>query len=310
MGKKVKTAATPDYMGLAKQESAANKQNLADQLRANRPTQVSTEGQVGWSQDPTTGEWTQTSTLNAPQQQLYDTQLGNQQGIADKSGQMLQNFNPDYSGIPKMGEVGQFNQQATDLYNQLAQPGLDRQVNSQRARAAAMGIPEFGSRAGDNMNQQLGDLTSRSGMMGAQAGIHQGNIMFDQQNQLHRQGYQDINNQLGNIQGLMGLGRQQSANPTFNPFASAGMAQTPNLTGAANQQYQAEQAKLNAQAASRGGLLSTIGNVAGMALGGPIGGMIGSGIGGLFGGGGNTGSATTTPYTGTGYGYQVPSYWG
>ena len=289
MGKSAKTAPVPDYNSAALNQAAVSKQNIADQLRANRPSQSSTEGNMNWSQDPS-GNWTQTSTLNQPNQDLYNQQLGNQQGIADKSGQMINNFDTsqvDFSGAPKMGEVGGFNQQATDLYNQLAQPGLDRQVNSQRARAAAMGIPEFGSRAGDSMNQQLGDMTSRSGMMGAQAGIQQGNTMFGQQNALHQQGVSDILGQrqanLGNLTGLMGLGRQQSANPAFNPFGSAGLSSTPDLMGAATATQKAQQDAINAKNASSGQLLGGLGSLAGSVFG-PVGAAAGGALAkGMFG---------------------------
>lgn len=278
MSKTPKTAPIPDYSGLAKEEAALSKVAANDQAHANRPTQIGTEGSVKWAQDPITGEWTQTSELNAPNQAVYDAQLRNDQLSADKAAEMLRTFNPDHGAIPEMGQVGQFNQQATDLFNQLAQPGLDRQVNSSRARAAAMGIPEFGSRAGDNMNQQLGDIVSRSGMMGAQAGIDQGNIMFNQQNALHNQGYQDIANQLRDITAMKGMGKPQGANPTFSPFAAAGLAGTPDLTGAAQATNKAQQDALNAKAAAKNAPLGTIASIAGTVLGGPIGGAIGRGL--------------------------------
>jgi len=270
MAKSSKTPPVPDYTSLANLQGVNAKAAWENQLRANRPNQTNQFGASTWSQDPI-GNWTQNTQLNGPQQDIFNQQQSNQQGIADKSGQMINDFDTsqiDFSGAPKMGEVGGFNQQATDLYNQLAQPGLDRQVNSQRARAAAMGIPEFGSRAGDNMNQQLGDMTSRSGMMGAQAGINQGNTMFGQQKELHQQGVSDILGKrqanLGNLTGLMGIGKEMGT-PKFDSFTPAGAYQTPDLMGAASKGYDASLNTTNAGNADKANTMKTVGTIASIA---------------------------------------------
>jgi hypothetical protein len=271
MGKKTKTPDAPNYSGLAEQQAALSNQNWNTQLQANRPNQSNQFGQSTWSQDPTTGQWSQATTLNQPQQDIFNSQQANHGHLAGINNQLLNNYDysqVDLSGAPAMGQVGQFNQQATDLYNQLAQPGLDNQNNAARARAAAMGIPEFGSRAGTTMNQQIADATSRSGMMGAQAGIQQGNTMFGQQNQLHQQGVSDILNQkqanVNQLQGLMGLGQQMGV-PQFENFTGAGALATPDLMGAANSQYNANLDKTNASNADSANTMKTVGTIASIA---------------------------------------------
>lgn len=415
MGKKSKAPmpAAPDYTALANQQAEASKKAIQEQTLANRPTQIGTEGSMTWTQDPTTGAWTQTSQLNQPQQDLYNTQLGNRQQLSNLAGSMLGNYDTsqvdfskapalpgisdygavpgqadyskapsmpgvsdyssltdipgqvDYSSLGSIPQVGQYNQQATDLYRQLGQPDLDRAQAARRAALAARGISDVTSQAGTNMEAQLADQSNRFAMEAALRGIQQGNVMFGQGMQgyqqgaqnlnnnwqqamagrqqgvnemntqfnqglglrqqgvgeqntlwgqgmqgyqqnannlnnqftqgmgLHQQGVNDILNQrnsnMGQLQGLMGLAGNQSPNPSFAGFSGSGMAQTPDLMGASQAQYQAAVNQANAKNASKGGLLGTIGGIAGTALGGPLGGAIGSGIGGLFGGGGGGG---------------------
>ena len=195
MGKKTKTPKAPDYTGLANQQAAQAKEAWGTALQANRPSQTNQFGNLSWEQDPVTGQWTQNTQLNQPQQDIFNAQQGNQQQIANMAGGMLGGLDTsqiDFSGAPAMGQVGQFNQQATDLYRQLGQPDLDRSQNARRADLAARGISDLNSGAGANLMQQLGDQTNRFGMEAAQRGITQGNTMFGQQNQLHQQGIQDI----------------------------------------------------------------------------------------------------------------------
>ena len=271
MGKKSKTPQAPDYTALAQMQAAQGQEAWKTALNANRPNQTNQFGSLTWSQDPTTGQWTQSNQLNQPQQGIFNQQQANQQQLANMAGGMLGGLDTsqiDFSGAPAMGQVGQFNQQATDLYNQLAEPGLAQAENAQRARAAAMGIPEFGSRAGTTMNQQLADARSRSGMMGAQAGIQQGNQMFNQQMQARQQGINDILQQRGanlaQMQGLMGLGQSMQM-PQFNQFGQTAPYSTPDLMGAAQGNYNAQMDKTNAKNADRSNTLQAVGTAAGIA---------------------------------------------
>ena len=297
MGKKSKTPEAPNYAGLAQQQSEMTNKNWQTQLQANRPNQISPTGSMTWEQDPTTGQWTQTVALTPEQQGIFNTQQVNQQTIGNLAGGLLGNYdasNIDLSQAPAMGQVGQFNQQATDLYNQLAAPQLQRQRAAKEAQMAAMGLGMGSGQAYNTQQELLNDAENRSAMMAAQAGIQQGNTMFGQQNQLHQQGVQDILNQkqanLAQLSGLMGLS-QSAGMPNFGNFATAGNLTTPDMMGAAQQNYAAQMNAANAKSAGNSALLGTIGGIAGTFIGGPAGAAIGSGLGSAIGGGGGGSSS-------------------
>lgn len=271
MSKKTKTPEAPNYAGLAQQQAEQAKGAWNAQLQANRPNQTNQFGSLTWEQDPTTGQWTQSTTLNQPQQDIFNQQQANQQQIANMGGGLLSGFDTsqvDLSGAPAMGQVGQFNQQATDLYNQLAAPQLQRQRAAKEAQMAAMGLGMGSGQAYNTQQELLNDSENRSAMMAAQAGIQQGNTMFGQQNQLHQQGVQDILAQkqanLGQLSGIMGLGQSMGV-PQFNQFGQAGAYQTPDLMGAAQNQYGANLDKTNAANADKANTMKTVGTVASIA---------------------------------------------
>ena len=268
MGKKTKTPDAPDYTGLANQQAAQAKESWQTALNANRPSQSNPFGKLTWAQDPTTGAWSQDVSFNPEQQKIFDAQQANQGTLAGKVGGMMGGFDTsqiDFSGAPEAGKVGQFDQRATDLYRQLGQPDLDRSQAARRASLAARGISDVTSEAGRNMEAQLGDQTNRFGMEAAQRGIAQGNTMFGQQNALRQQEIGNILSQrqanLGQLQGLMGL-TQNMGTPQFDQFAQTNPYQTPDLMGAAQNQYQAGLDKSNAKNADNANTMKTIGTAA------------------------------------------------
>jgi len=262
MGKsKTQTPAAPDYTSLAKEQGAASKDAWQTNLTTNRPNQSNQYGSSSWSQDPANGQWTQSTQLNGPQQDIFNSQQGNQQQVANMAGGMLGNFDTSQISTDGMPKVGQYNQQATDLYNKLAQPELDRRLAARRAQASAMGISDLTSQAGTNLEQQLADQTSRSGMMGAQAGIDQGNKMFSQGMDAYQQGINTRKANLSQLQGLMGLG-QQVGTPQFGNFYTSGQYNVPDLMGAASKGYDAQLNTTNAANADKSNAMSTLGTIA------------------------------------------------
>ena len=271
MSKKTKTPEAPNYSALASQQAEMANKNWQTQLQANRPNQYNQFGSSTWEQDPATGQWTQRTQLNQPQQDIFNQQQANQQQIANMGGGLLGSFDTsqvDLSKAPGMGTVGGFNQQATDLYNQLAAPQLQRQRAAKEAQMAAMGLSLGSGKAYDTQQELLNDSANRSAMMAEQAGIQQGNTMFGQQNQLHQQGVQDILSQkqanLGQLSGLMGLGQQMGV-PQFENFTGAGALATPDMMGAAQNQYGANLDKTNAANADKANTMKTVGTVASIA---------------------------------------------
>lgn len=301
MGKKTKTPDPMEGIGVAQAEYNVNKQNALDTTAMNRPNQSNQFGNLTWTQDPTTGQWTQNVSLNDQQQNIFNQQQGNQQQIANMGGGMLSGFDTsqmdfsnapnmpsgvadyskygmpnvaDYASLGAMPQVGQYSQQATDLYNQLMQPQLDRQRAAKEAQMAAMGLSLGSGNAWNNEQFNLNDAANRSSLMGAQAGINQGNTMFNQalagrqqganeltnqfnqgmgirqqgvneannnwmqQMGLHQQGISDIVGErqanLGQLQGLLGLGQSMNT-PQFENFTPATNTPNLNVSGIANQ---------------------------------------------------------------------------
>lgn len=319
MGKGGKTQ-TPNVMNgiaMAQGQWNANQNYAQNQTIANRPEQSNQYGRLTWSQDPTTGAWTQSNTLNPQQQEIFDAQQRLQGGLATIQGGVLGNLDTsqvnlgnapqmpgvvdysqlgaipgqvDYGLLGNMPNIGQYSQQATDLYNKLAQPGLDRSRAAEEAKMAAMGMNPGSGKAWDNSQFNLNDAENRSRMMAAQAGIQQGNTMFGQEMDKYKQSVQNLNNQyqqglnqynigqqqldnqfqqgmglhqqgvsdilhqkqanLGQLSGLMGLGQQMGV-PQYGNFTGATTAPWLNFTDEANKGFLRETNAANADAAAK-----------------------------------------------------------
>jgi hypothetical protein len=97
---------TPDFIGAAEKTAASAADAANKQTVANRPNQTDPYGnKSSWVQDPTTGQWTQSTTLSSGNQGLYDQQQQIQSGLLGQAGA---NFaNPlDTSGLPQYQQLG------------------------------------------------------------------------------------------------------------------------------------------------------------------------------------------------------------
>jgi hypothetical protein len=285
MGKGSKAPAAPNYTAIAQQQQQLGQQAWSTALNANRPNQTNQFGSLTWEQDPTTGQWTQSSQLNQPQQDIFNQQQANQQQIANMAGGMLGGFDTsqvDFSKLGAMPTVGGYNQQAIDTMRALQAPQLQQQRNAAEAKLAAMGMNTGSGKAWENAQRAIGTNESQADLQAIQAGISQGNTEYNQAMAGRQQGVNEILGQkqanLGQISGMMGLGQQMGV-PQFNSFQGMQPYNVADLTGAAQNQYQAQLDQYNAKKASSGGLLGTIGGIAGSFLG-PVGSAIGSKIGG------------------------------
>lgn len=270
MGKKSKTQtpAPMDTTALGQQQADENERVYDVNLNAARPNQSNVFGNLTWSQDPDTGQWTQNVGLSQEQQGL----MGGLTGLTNTALGGYDASNIDFSQLGDMPQVGQYNQQATDLYNKLAQPQLDRQRSAKEAQMAAMGLNLGSGRAYDTQQELLNDSANRSAMMGAQAGIQQGNTMFGQALQSRQQGANEMLSQkeanLGQLSGLMGL-RQNIGSPQFQSVGATPQLSGVDYTGLANQKYQQQLNATNASNADRAAknqsTASTLGTVASVA---------------------------------------------
>jgi hypothetical protein len=81
----------PDYAALAQQQAKLDQEATDRQTQANRVNQVTSEGSLTWSKDPTTGQWTQTQTLSPELQAARAQQQKIQQGLAETAGGLMGN---------------------------------------------------------------------------------------------------------------------------------------------------------------------------------------------------------------------------
>ena len=85
---------------------------------------------------------------------------------------------------------------------------------------------------------------------------------------IHNQGTKDITAELGanlgQLQGLLGLG-QQVGTPQFENFYTSGQYNVPDLMGAASKNYDAQLNTTNAANADKSNKMSTLGTIASVA---------------------------------------------
>lgn len=271
MGKKTKVPKAPNYSAQADKQTAANKLAWQTGVQANRPDQKNAWGGVDWTQDPTTGDWTQTETLAPEYEALRQQQVGNQGGLAELAGQNIGSFDAsqiDLSGAPAMPTVGGYNQQVIDTMRALQAPQLDRARAAKEQQLAAMGMGTGSGTAWNTEQQNIGDRESRADMQAIMGGIDQGNKEFTQGMQAHQTGVNDILQQrqgnLGQLSGLMGL-IDKVKNPTFQNVNNVGTYNPADLMAAQKAQYDAALNKSNAGNADKSNTMGTIGTVASVA---------------------------------------------
>lgn len=277
MGGKKKAPPAPDYKGLAQQQAALSSQNIQQQTVANRPDQITSSGSIKWTQDPSTGKWTQTETLSPELQAIRDKQ------IAQLSG--LQN-NPAFQGP-------QFNQAYADKYSNdmltaltaRMDPQYQRDQESMATKLRLQGLQpgtEAYDRAYKNLLTSQGDVRAQANLQAQLAGGAEARNQFQTEYQAALQNYLLPYQTYAATSGGAG-----NLVPQYQGFTGSGSAATPDILGAAQQSYaQQMQAYNEAQAkkSSKGSSIGTIvGGVGGFMVGGPAGAAIGASAGGQLG---------------------------
>lgn len=254
----------PDFQKIAKQQSAISQQNVNQQTAANRADQTNAFGATSdWTQGPD-GQWSQKSSFGGPLGEALGnltSQVANQGALPTGDQAREQAISSAY-GAAMSRLAPMLAQREQGLRARLASQGLDP---TSEAAQAEMGNFERGR------NDAIqGALSSAIGQ-----GTQAGNAIFQQGVQSQQLPWQQL-------QQLQGLGQQASYN-------MAGQAQTPDMLGAAGQQYQADQQAYAQQQQGKNSTLGGLGSLAGMAggfmLGGPVGAGIGGKLGGMLGGG-------------------------
>jgi hypothetical protein len=91
--------ASPDPTLAADQQIRVNQATIDQLTNANRANQVGPTGSQTWTKDPTTGQWTQTTTLDpAIQQQLQQQIINTDIGLGTQGNAMARLLNSNYAG--------------------------------------------------------------------------------------------------------------------------------------------------------------------------------------------------------------------
>ena len=113
MGKK--SSKSPDVVGAAKAEAAANRETQRDITYSDRPNQSNPFSNVEWSNqqviDPATGEpvnkWTQNQTFTPGVQGIVDQQLAQMGGRGQLGAGMMNRIESEMGGAPDWAQFGQ-----------------------------------------------------------------------------------------------------------------------------------------------------------------------------------------------------------
>lgn len=221
----------PDFMGLANQQAGQQQNFLNQQTQANRPNQSNPYATSTWAQGPD-GQWSQSSQFTGPMAGLNQSL---QQQAAQAMGTPF-----SLSGLPQVGTGEQARQQAIDgAYGQATRrldPAFQQREDALRTRLQNQGLQagsEAYNREMDNFGRERNDAYNGALSNAIGQGTAAGNAIFQQGMQSREQALQEMLRQrgqafseLGGMQGLLG---QQG-------FMGAGLAQAPNLLGAAGMQ--------------------------------------------------------------------------
>lgn len=204
MGSKKKPPPAPDYTALAKQQEEAARRAIEEQTRNNRPTQITPYGRVDWTQDPTTGQWTQTESWDPRLTELFDRGLAMQgdtytqiEELMQRGGfeapQDLGNYDPYQMTAGQfessMGNLPEYDKAAGDEYGRMftdqllarVRPQQERDKQAMETKLRMQGLvpgSEAYNRAYQNLLTSQGDVTTQAELQGQLAGAQEARNVF------------------------------------------------------------------------------------------------------------------------------------
>lgn len=262
MGQNV--AAPPNYMGIAGQQAQLGGQAVQQQTFGNRPDQFTPFATSGWTFNPTTGQWQQTTQLAGG---LGQAAAGLGEQAAQLGAQGL-----DFGALPAVGSGEEARQQALQSAFGQARSQLDpmfaQREQALDARLAAQGLMP-GSAAARRARQELAGERGgayQQALAGAIGQATQAGQAITQQDMARRQMamaemLRQRREPLENLAALQGLTEMPG-------FQAAGLAPTPQLLPAAMAGYEAQLAQQQAQQQQQADLFGGLGQ-----LGGTLGGL-------------------------------------
>jgi hypothetical protein len=132
-----------------------NQPLIQQQLAANRADQSNAFNTLDWNQDPTTGAWNQTSTMNPGDQATLDA-------LRAKSPELISGMG---SGFDVNGDV-------MNSIRALQAPEIQANEDATNARLAAMGLGTSSGKAWQDAQQTLGDTRSRADLSAIMQGFN------------------------------------------------------------------------------------------------------------------------------------------
>lgn len=287
MGGKKKAPKAPDYQAAATAQAEASKETLAYQNNANRPTQTTPWGKSEWDIDPKTGKATQNVSLNADDQASLSSQQrvgrdlsATAETLTDRvSGDLA---NPvDYSQFREHGELEDYDtrrQSSEDAAYGRSTSRLDPQWEQRRndteVKLASQGLvpgDEAYDRAMGNLDRGQNDAYSTAQQDSVAAGRAESAQSYQQQlgtaeydsNVRNSQVSEELQKRGWSINEINALiSGNEVGMPNLPEFSSSGRAETANILGATEKQYQGKLDRYNSGQAGLSGMFSGLGGIA------------------------------------------------
>lgn len=232
------------------------------------PVMPDRESFYSGSQD---GGWAATVNLSPDQQAILDAQERASLSALGAANSLLENYDPSLNlgALPSTrinpGET------YTDAAMRLMQPTWDKQMDAERTRLANSGIT-LGSDAYSAGMRDTNDAISRAQLQATMLGLDKDQTA--RANALNEQ--IAVGNYTPNVLAALRSGSQVS-NPGFAAVPQQGLAQAPDLMGAAQNAYNAQMNQYNAGVASDNAMMGGLFSLGSAVLGGPMGGLFGLG---------------------------------
>lgn len=243
--------AAPNVSQIVGQQTALNTGAFNTQLGAGRVSQTGPTGNTGWTQDPKTGAWTQTTSQSAAEQAVTNPAMA---GAAGAIGAYNPSNQPTFN--PAATEQGIYSGAMS-----LLQPGMDTQTSALDNSLKAEGY---------DPNTAGGAQTAENNLMNQQ-NLVKTNIAGQAQGMAIPQAAQAASAEAGvqqapinQAQGLLGLNSAANAQLPTGNAATPGLA-AADLLGTAQQGYANQMSGYNAQQASSSNAMSGLMGLAGTA---------------------------------------------
>ena len=142
----------PDPVATANAQEELNKDTAKYQAEINNVNQINPYGTLTYAQTGTNPDGTPTyqatTALNAPEQQLFNTDVATQNTMASDANQLAKNLGPALTNAPNLGNDALVNTMM-GWQNKYMQPIFNQQQSNLNSQLAAQGIAQ-GSDAYDN----------------------------------------------------------------------------------------------------------------------------------------------------------------